>query len=182
MRAYIVLFAIYLLTSTGINATLEDCIYYTDCSNTLDCNEPSSCISDYDSLETYVRNNKSIINDLAQAFYRTGHSPARFVRITYNFQIPSYFNNSRENDSYTDSIENDTCSSDQKIYYWSTSPVYLLGPKPLMYLSLFAVIVQEENVIIQLPCFETPNDQKALLSRLTYLVCYSYEYLCPYSG
>lgn len=170
MRAEIVLFAIYLLASTGINATIEDCIYYPNCSNTLDCNEPSSCISDYDSLETYVQNNKSIINDLAQAFYRTGHSPAKFVRITYKLQIPLNFNDSNENDSYADSIENDTCSPIQKIYYWSTSPVYLLGPQPLLYLSLFAVNVQEENVVIQLPCLEA-NDQKALLSRLTYLVC-----------
>ena len=167
MRAEIVLFAICLLNSTGINATLEDCIYYPDCSNTLDCNEPSSCISDYDTLETYVQNNKSIINDLAQVFYRTGYSPAKFVRITYKFQIPSYFNDSNGSNS---SIENDTCSSIQKMYYWSTSPVYLLGPQPLFYLSLFAVIVREENVIIQLPCLEA-SDQKALLSRLTYLVC-----------
>ena len=167
MKVEIVLFAIYLLTITGINATLEDCIYYTNCSNSLDCNEPSSCISDYDTLETYVLNNKSIINDLAQAFYRTGHSPAKFVRIIYKFQIPSYFNDTNENDS---SIENDTCSSIQRIYYWSTSPVYLLGPRPLLFLSLLAVIVREENVTMQLPCLEA-YDQKELLSRLTYLVC-----------
>ena len=86
MRVEVALLVIYLLTNIGvINAILEDCIYFPNCSNTLDCKEPLSCISDYDSLELYVQNNKSLINDLSQAFYRTGNSPTRFVKITYKF-------------------------------------------------------------------------------------------------
>ena len=45
----------------NVNAILGDCIYYNQCSNDLDCSE--TCISDYDSLELYVQNNKTIIND-----------------------------------------------------------------------------------------------------------------------
>ena len=151
-----------------INAISEDCIYYPNCSSTMDCNQPESCISNYDLLESYIQTNKSLIGDLAQAFYRTGHSPARFVRITYKFQIPLRLNNeSNETDSF---IEDNGCSSVDRLYYWSTSPIYLLGPKPLTFLSLFAIFVQEENVTIQLPCLQA-NNQRALLSRLTYLVC-----------
>ena len=144
------LLALYLIA--GVNATSEDCIFYPDCSNTMNCSQPASCISDYDLLESYVQSNKSLISNLAQAFYRTGRSPARFVRITYNFQVPSNLNDSNGNDSFADSIKVDTCSSIQRIYYWSTSPIYLLGPKPLRYLTLFATILQEEDVIVELPC------------------------------
>ena len=115
-------------------------------------------------MESYVQSSKTIINNLTRAFYPTARSPARFVRITYKFQIPSQFN---DNDT-----ENDTCSSIERLYYWSTSPTYLLGPRPLGYLTLSAIIVLEENVIIQLPCLQA-IDQKALLSRLTYLVWFN---------
>lgn len=167
MGVIVAVFLLLCFMIINVNVTLGDCIYYNQCSNDLDCSE--TCISDYDSLELYVQNNKTIINDLTKAFFSTGHSPARFVRITYKFQIPFYINDSDENDTYSGTNENDTCSSVQRLYYWSASPIYLLGPKPLMCLTLFAVIVQEENVIIELPCLQA-NNQKALLSRLTYLV------------
>ena len=169
MSITVLLLVLYFIANTErINATSEDCIYYPNCSSTMDCYQPDSCISNYDLLESYVQAKKSLIGDLAQAFYRTGRSPARFVRITYKFQIPLSFNNeSNETDSL---IEDNGCSSVDKLYYWSTSPIYLLGPKPLMFLSLFAIVVPEENVTIQLPCLQA-NNQGALLSRLTYLVC-----------
>ena len=169
MRIKVVLLVLYCITNTGkVKATSEDCIYYPNCSDIMDCNNPKSCISDYNILESYVQNNQSLINDLAQAFYRTGRSPARFVRITYRFQIPLNLNDSNETDS---SFEDNSCSPGiERVYYWSTSPIYLLGPKTLMYFSLFAIVVQEENVFVELPCLQA-NDQKELLSRLTYLVC-----------
>ena len=162
-----VLLMLYLIA--GVNAASEDCIVYPNCSDTMNCGQPASCISEYDLLESYVESNKFLISNLAQAFYKTGHSPARFVRITYKFQIPVNLNNSNENDSFTSLLEAETCSSVQKIYYWSTSPMYLLGPKPLMYLTLGVINLQEENVFVELPCLQA-NNQQELLSRLTYLV------------
>ena len=169
--AALLIFYIIAINTRGAVSTVEDCDFYFNCSDDMDCSEAASCISDYESLESYVQNNKAIINNLTKAFYRTGHSPARFVRITYKLQIPyaSQFNDSDENDT-----ENDTCSSIERLYYWSTSPIYLLGPRPLAYLTLSAIIVQEENVIIQLPCLQA-TDQKALLSRLTYLVWFNHH-------
>ena len=169
MKITVTVMLLVLHSVIRVNATSENCILYPNCSSTRDCSEPVSCISDYDLVESYVQSNKSLINNLAQAFYRTGRSPARFVRITYNFQIPSNLNNSNGNDSFADSIEIDTCSSIQRIYYWSTSPIYLLGPKPLRYLTLGATILEEESVIVDLPCLQA-DDEKELLSRLTYLV------------
>ena len=166
MKLKVVFFIFYLIANT---TTLEDCISDLNCSSTLDYNcsenETVICFSRYDLLEEYIRNNESILTNLAETFYRTGRSPAKFVKITYKFQIPG-LNDSHNNKTYNSSIK---CSSIERTYYWSTSPIYLLGPKPLMYLSMFGIIVQEENVIVQLPCLKS-NDQKVLLSRLTYLV------------
>ena len=168
--AALVIFYVIAINIRSAISTEEDCDFYINCANNMDCNEEAaSCISDYESLESYVQNSKAIINNLTEAFYSTGHLPARFVRITYIFQIPLHFNDSDENDTYSITTENDTCSSIERLYYWSTSPTYLLGPKPLSYLTLFAINVQEENVIIHLPCLQA-TDQKTLLSRLTYLV------------
>lgn len=142
----------------------EDCVSSYNCFNNFDCtnNGTTNCISDYSSLESYVKNDKAIVDKLTKTFYRTGHSPARFVRITYKFQIPAH-NNDSENKNES------SCISTERLYYWSESPVYLLGPRPLYYLSLFAINVEEDDVFIELPCLQA-NDQEALLSRLTYLV------------
>ena len=169
MKQKVAIFVLLLITSASkINAE-EKCVYGHDlnCSSTVDCNETRSCISDYEALELYILSNQTIVNELAQVFYSTGRSPARFVKITYKFQIPlTYSNDSDRNNTFA---ENDTCSSTQRLYYWSTSPIYLLGPQPLMYLSLFAITIQEENLVVQLPCLQE-NEEKTLLSRLTYLV------------
>ena len=158
---------------TNVNANVEDCVYSLNCTNNLNCNEATSCISDYDSLELHVQNSKAIINNLTEAFYSTGHEPARFVKITYKFQVPFYSNDTDVNDTYSgmNNYFDDQCSSVERLYYWSSSPIYLMGPQPLLLLSLFAIRVQEENVIVQLPCLQS-TEQKELLSRLTYLVCF----------
>ena len=175
----VLLVLLYSHSVTRVNATSEDCILYPNCSSIRDCSEPVSCISDYDLLESYVQSNKSLISNLAQAFYRTGRSPARFVRITYIFQVPLNLNDSNENNSFADSLEVDICSSLQRIYYWSTSPIYLLGPKLLRYLTLGATFLEEENVMVELPCLQA-DDEKELLSRLTYLVSWYNMYIAIY--
>ena len=62
------------------------------------------------------------------------------------------------------------CTNHQTTYIWSTSVLYLLGPGPLFWLTLFAVNVPEANTTIELPCFCT-DSYADLLARLTYLVC-----------
>ena len=58
---------------------------------------------------------------------------------------------------------------DQAVYIWSVPPLYLLGPKPLFWCTLFAINVPETSVTIELPCL-CADEYYELLSRLTYLV------------
>ena len=44
------------------------------------------------------------------------------------------------------------CIDDQKKFIWSSSALYLLGPKTLFWLTLFAVHVRESSITINLPC------------------------------
>ena len=53
----------------------------------------------------------------------------------------------------------------------------MLGPKPLLWLTLFAVHVRESSITIQLPLCLCSEAYDELLSRLTYLVSsYSHRY------
>lgn len=125
----IALFILYFMVRNIIAAgSEEDCVSSYNCFNNFDCtnNGTTNCISDYSSLESYVKNDKAIVDKLTKTFYRTGHSPARFVRITYKFQIPAH-NNDSENKNES------SCIPTERLYYWSESPVYLLGPRPLYY-------------------------------------------------
>ncbi|XP_065892015.1 uncharacterized protein [Dysidea avara] len=133
--------------TTESNVTLEDCRYFPD--------EAESCISDYETLEELLRADDEQIATLARNFYRTGQDPTEYIKITYMFQI-------------TSSDEDETCVPIERNYIWSTSPVFLLGPKALFWLSLFSISVNEESVTIRLPCIQE-TAQRDLLTRLTYL-------------
>ena len=116
-----------------------------------------------DELEAYVLNNKEIMRNLKETFYKTGKSPSEFVKIIYNFQVPNSSNSTnKENGNGIDG-----CVASTTTYIWSDSVLYLLGPKPLHWYTLFAVNVAEHSVFIDLPCL--CNDE-SLLDRFTYLV------------
>ena len=75
-----------------------------------------------------------------------------------------------DNDNDGDDGEGELiCMDDQKKFIWSSSALYLLGPKPLFWLTLFAVDVRESSITINLPCL-CSDVYEDLLSRLTYLV------------
>ena len=122
----------------------------------------TSCITQYSQLDSYVLKNESLLRILTETFFKTGGGASRFVKLTYNFQ----FSNS-SNSSEDDTIN---CASRQTTYIWSTSALYLLGPRPLFWLTLFAVNIPEASATIDLPCFCT-DAYTNLLDRLTYLVC-----------
>ena len=114
----------------------------------------SNCISKYRDLQSYVLNNDDLMDDLSELFFETGKTITEFVRITYRFKI-----------MHGEFV----CIDKQKTFIWSGSALYLLGPKPLFWQTLFAVHVQESSITINLPCL--CNDAyDNLLPRLTYLV------------
>lgn len=124
------------------------------------CSNVTSCISQYSQLESFILNSKDILRTFTETFFRTGEGSSQFVKFTYSFQISDY--NSTEGDFIN-------CTSHKTTYIWSTSVLYLLGPRPLFWLTLFAVNVPEAKETVELPCLcsDAYND---LLDRLTYLV------------
>ena len=132
----------------------------------------SDCIGKYRDLEKYVLNNENLMDNLTEVYFKTGKSSARFVRITYKFKILLPNTNSTN-----ETVSNETddgefiCVDNQKMFIWSSSALYLLGPEPLFWLTLFAVNVLESSVTVQLPCL-CIDAYDNLLSRLTYLVSY----------
>ena len=98
-------------------------------------------------------------------FFETGKVPSKVVNLVYNFQV--------SNGSITSAEESTvmSCSNYQMKYVWSESFIYLLGPRPLMYFTLFAVRVNvlEDDAAIDLPCM-CLDTYGILLSRLTYMV------------
>ena len=134
-----------------------------DAGNCNDLKEATSCVSQYSQLDSYVLNNKAILRTLTETFFKTGEGVSQFVKFTYNFQVSNNSNSSSEDDSII-------CTTHQTTYIWSTSVLYLLGPGPLFWLTLFAVNVPEASATIELPCFCT-DSYADLLARLTYLVC-----------
>lgn len=99
-------------------------------------------------------------------FYGTGKGVAKFIIITYNFQTPNSINYDTENDTNVTIGNSSNCSEHQTRYIWSESPLYLLGPKPLFWFTLFAVNVPETSATIDLPCL-CDDAYDSLLSRLT---------------
>ena len=117
------------------------------------------CIETYYELETYVKGSREVMESLKGAFFVTGKPPTRFVRFRYNFQVSN------------GNISN--CSNNQDTFIWSESFLDLLGPQPMRYFTLLAVVVPEKTVTINLPCLcrvVSGNLPSSLLSRLTYMV------------
>ena len=125
----------------------------------------NNCIGKYRDLQAYILSNEDLMDDLTEVFFKTGKAPTEFVRITYKFQT-------FENNTNSTAINNDdefTYVDLQKKFIWSDSALYLLGPEPLFWLTLFAVNARQSSITIHLPCL--CNDAyDDLLSRLTYLV------------
>ena len=131
----------------------------------------SNCISKYRDLQSYVLNNEDLMDNLIENFFETGETLTEFIRITYRFKVllPVSNHTSNSTDTYDDDDDEFTCMDNQKTFIWSSSALYLLGPKPLFWQTLFAVHVQESRITITLPCL--CNDAyDNLLPRLTYLV------------
>ena len=133
-----------------------------NCSNE-ETDEVTSCIREYIDLEKYILNNEILMENLAEIFFTTGKAASNFVKITYNFHTSNDKDLMEE-----DSIIN--CSNQQSTYIWSEAALYLLGPKPLFWYTLFAVYIREVKVTIELP-YLCSDVYRSLLSRLTYLVC-----------
>ena len=129
----------------------------------------SNCIEKYRDLENYVLNNKDLMDNLTEVYFKTGKTHAEFVKITYKFKVllPVTNNTNDTTISYDNDDGEFTCVANQKKFIWSSSALYLLGPKPLFWFTLFAVNVHESSITIDLPCL--CNDDN-LLPRLTYLV------------
>ena len=138
-----------------------------DCKETGNCSDVTSCIFQYNQLDSYILNDMDLLRKLTETFFKTGNDPSEFVKLTYKFYVYDGGNS-------TDyGLVN--CTSRKTTYIWSTSVLYLLGPDPLFLLTLFAVNVPEASVTIELPCFCT-DSYNDLLDRLTYLVSVIYNY------
>ena len=119
--------------------------------------------------------NEDLIDDLTEVFFKTGEAPTEFVRITYEFQILITIDN-RTNITNISTINYDdeftTYVDIQKKFIWSDSALYLLGPEPMLWLTLLAVNTRKSSITVHLPCL--CNDAyDDLLPRLTYLVSLS---------
>ena len=161
------IFALLLLNITNAQE-LEDS-EYDGAGNT-------SCISKYRDLEAYILNNKDLMDNLTDTFFKTGKPSTEFVKIDYKFKIlmnagnNASYNITNDTTAYFDDDELElTCINDQRLFIWSSSALYLLGPEPLFWMTLFAVHVPENTLTIQLPCL-CNNTYNHLLSRFTYLV------------
>ena len=134
------------------------------CDGKENCNdlEVTGCIADYAQLDLYILTNKTLLRKFTETFFQTGESTSQFVKFTYNFQVSNTSSN----------LDNDliNCTSHSTTFIWSTSVLYLLGPRPLFWLTLFAVNIPEASAAIELPCL-CSDAYSDLLARLTYLVC-----------
>jgi len=127
------------------------------------CDGNCTCIRDFAELQSYIVENKTVLNRIVETFLKTGKVLSNFVKIQYDFEISENIIN--ETTDEKDVI----CAKHRDVYFWSSSPLYLLGPKPLFFSTLFAVDVAEENVTISLPCL-CKDVHGSFLSRLTYMV------------
>ena len=117
-------------------------------------------------MDLCIINDKKLLRTITEAFFVTGKSASAFVKLNYNFQSFAKERNTNET-----ILENEDliCTDHQTTYIWSESVLYLLGPRPLYFLTLFAVNVSEVSLNIELPCL-CSGVQFDLLARLTYLV------------
>ena len=86
---------------------------------------------------------------------------------SYNFKVPNSNATSNSTEFEDDVVMN--CTNYQSIYIWSDNFVCLLGPRPLLWFTIYAVIVPENSLTIELPCL-SHDTYNTLLSRLTYMV------------
>ena len=135
-----------------------------DFDDTGNCSGFSSCITKYSQLESHILNDDDLLRKFTESFFRTGERESQFIKFTYKFKFCSNENGS-DDGNYTVN-----CTSNQVAYIWSESELYLLGVRPLFWLTLFAVNVPETKATIELPCFCTETYIEHL-ARLTYLVC-----------
>ena len=159
-----------------ILCTAQELVESDDCNGAGKCTEMDKCILHYTELEEYILSNKIILKNITEAFFRAD-KPAitKFLRITYNLQICCGQHNSLE---YSDDANYGTdCNHTLHVYIWSKSPICLLGPRPLFFLTLFAVDVSEASITIELPCL-CSEVYYNLLSRLTYLVSRAHINYC----
>lgn len=135
-------------------------IFENDCDDKAN-NCTQSCIRYYDELQSYILNNIKIMRNLKETFFSSGEDPSEFVKITYHFQL-----------FYDDPIKDKTSDEQTSTFIWSESALFLFGPRPLFWYTLFAVNIPETSISIHLPrlCNGT---NKALLNRFTYMVRYS---------
>ena len=165
---FCILFAIML---SFVNA--QDYVESDDDPGVSSYENTTSCIRKYRDLQSYVLSNEDLIDDLTELFFETGKAPTKFVRITYKFQILLPVDNYTNHTNITINDDDDnefSCFDTQKIFIWSISALYLLGPAPLFWQTLFAAYIPESSITIHLPCL--CNDAyDDLLPRLTYLVC-----------
>ena len=137
----------------------------TDCDETGNCSEVSTCIKNYHELDLYVRGNNEIKENLTNAFFATSKTPSKFVKLYYKFQV------SNDTGAVLFGENNTTgCANHESIYIWSDHFLYLLGPSMLFASTLFAVDITENETTIELPCL-CYDVYGSLLSRLTYMVC-----------
>ena len=119
----------------------------------------ASCIETYDDLESYILNGKNeVISQLKGAFFVPGKPPPEFVHLAYNTQVLC---NSAV-----------SCTNYTSWYIWSDRFLYLIDPRPLFWLTLFAVSVSEHSATIDLTKLCLCGDvYDSLLSQLTNMVC-----------
>ena len=128
----------------------------------------SECISQYRDLEEYILNSTDLLDKVKETFFKTGRHVSKFVYITHIVKIG--ISSSQSNNTDLDDVDAGiNCIDHQTVYIWSESPLYLLGPKPLFWFTLFAINVHETSVTIELPCIYG-DVYYDLLSRLMYLV------------
>ena len=134
----------------------------SDDDGTEDMSEGKLCIEEYDDLESYILSNKRLLGKLRKTFFKSNYGTSKFVRITYSFRAYYTISNSSrsKNCSYYPNIKKCSYHHDQTTYIWSESALYLLGPKRLFWLTLFAINIPEADVTIELPglCKEVIND------------------------
>ena len=82
----------------------------------------------------------TLLRAITEAFFVTGKGPSAYVKLNYNFQSFA-----QQNDTIFEN-EDSNCTSHQTTYIWIESVLYLLGPKPLCFLTLFAVNVSSVSV------------------------------------
>ncbi|XP_065882918.1 uncharacterized protein [Dysidea avara] len=152
---------IVVMLIVGVWFTLQLCCNAHEADNkSIPCDEMTNCseytcLREYAELESYILNNTVVLSEIVKAFFKTGEAPSDFVKIKYEFEL---YDNSTNN-----------CTKHRDLYFWSSSPLYLLGPRSLFFTTIFAVDVAEERLHLPLPCL-CKQGHGALLSRLTYLV------------